>query len=647
MPTTMPEGYYNRFDPAKNFDQHLFRAGFAVQSAEFNEVQSNFASRIQGVADALFRDGDVIRDARIIVNADTGETTCEAGAVYLKGAVRGVAPRSIIVPVVGVIAVGLYLQESVVTELEDPSLRDPAVGTRNYQEPGAARLKIEAVWGFAGDGQPGEFFPVYQVENGVLRPKEPPPNMDGVTQALARYDRDSAGGSYVVGGLTVAAAADLQTGEQVYTVSEGRARVNGYGVELTTSRRLIYPAVPDLRQIDSEPHTSTTAGAQRINLDRTPVAAISQVRITKEVTVTLTHGGYTSAQDPLPDTSVISILEVKQGATIYVAGTDYRLTAGKVDWSLSGAEPAPGSTYTVKYQYIATVQPTAVDDTGFTVEGAVVGSLVLVSYAQKLPRIDRLAIGADGELVWIKGVAADWNPQPPAVPSNLLPIASVHQTWTADRSLVNDGIRVVPMADLAAINSRLDHVMGLIAQQRLESDIHLREAGAKKGLFVDPFVDDSHRDAGVEQTAAVVGGELTLPITAQVHAMGADISAPATAAFSLTPLLQQPARTGSMKINPYMAFDPIPAAVTLTPAVDRWTNVETNWDSAITRRFVVGSGDMSSVSRNTATVMVAQSQSAIETLRSIEVRFEISGFGPNEALSSVTFDGIPVTASPL
>lgn len=63
-----------------------------MQSSEFNEVRSNFAARIQGVADALFRDGDVIRDARVIVNADTGETTCEAGAVYLKGAVRDVAP---------------------------------------------------------------------------------------------------------------------------------------------------------------------------------------------------------------------------------------------------------------------------------------------------------------------------------------------------------------------------------------------------------------------------------------------------------------------------------------------------------------------------------------------------------------------------
>ena len=69
MPT-MPEAYYNRFDPAKKFEAHLFRAGFAVQNAEFNEVQSHFADRIQGVADALFRDGDVIRDARVIIDVD-------------------------------------------------------------------------------------------------------------------------------------------------------------------------------------------------------------------------------------------------------------------------------------------------------------------------------------------------------------------------------------------------------------------------------------------------------------------------------------------------------------------------------------------------------------------------------------------------
>lgn len=646
MNTQMPADYYNRYDPEKHYEAHLFVPG-AVQTAEFNELQSRWCDRLRGVADALFRDGDVVRDARIVVNADTGATTCESGAIYLRGAVRGVAPASLSVPTLGVIAVGIYLRESVVTYLEDPALRDPAVGTRNYQEPGAARLKVEPVWGWSGDGQAGEFYPVYTVEDGVVRAKEPPPQLDSVTQALARYDRDSAGGSYVVSGLSVAAAADLPTGEQVYTVAEGRARVAGYGVELTTSRRLVHATAPDLRFIDSEPHTSTTAGSQRITLDRAPVGEITQVRITAERTVALTHGGYTGAKDPLPDTSVLSIVSVSQLGTTYTPGSDYKLTAGQVDWSLTGAEPAPGSAYSVTYRYIATVAPSAVDDTGCTVTGAIPDTLVLVSYNQKLPRIDRLCLDQDGALVWLHGVAADWNPAPPAVPGNLLPLATVRQTWTTGRSVVNDGVRTVSMADLDLINRRLDSVMGLVAQQRLESEIHLREAGTKKGLFVDPFLDDSQRDAGLEQTAAVVGGELTLPITAAVQALPADIKTPTTAAFTLQPLLQQLARTGSMPVNPYMAFEPIPAAVTLSPAVDRWTNVETNWDSAITRRFVVGSGDMASVSSRTDTVLLMQSQSAIETLRPIDVQFELSGFGPNEALLSLTFDGLPVTASAL
>ncbi len=644
MPT-MPSAYFNRFDPSKNFDAHLFRAGFAVQSAEFNEVQSSFASRVQDISDAIFRDGDVIRDARVIVNAATGDTIAEAGAVYIRGAVRNVVLKDMTVPLVGLIAIGLYLQETVITELEDPSLRDPSIGTRNYQEPGASRLKIEAVWGFANDGQLGEFFPVYQVENGILRAKEPPPNLDGVTQALARYDRDSSGGSYVVNGLSVAAVADLIGGEQVYTVSEGRARVNGFGVEQNTSRRLIYAAIPDLRLLDSEPHASTTVAAQRIDLDRSPVADISQVRITKQVTQTIVHGGFTGAQDPLPDTSVISILSAVQGATTYVLGTEYKLTAGKVDWSLPGAEPDPGSSYDVTYQYIATVIPTAVDSTGFTVTGAVVDSLVLTNYSQMLPRIDSLAISADGALTWIAGVSSDWNPQAPAIPVNLLLLAKVRQTWTADRTVSNDSVRVVPMSELSVIQNKIDRLAELIAQQSLTSDAQLRESGVKKGVLVDAFLSDDMRDLGSAQTAAIFGGELTLPIAGVVAAVSADVSTRTALTYNLSPVLQQTLRTGSMKVNPYMAFDPIPATVVLTPAIDRWTVIETVSAGPITQRLTVGSGNASSTGTSTSTVLLSSSRSAIETLRPIDVHFSVSGFGANEALTALNFDGISVAAT--
>ena len=197
---------HNRFDPADNFDSIAFRQDRVLQSAELNDAQAMFAHRLRSISDVLFRDGDVIRDARCIVNPDTGAVQAEAGALYLKGAVRGVPPAAFNVPTVGVVAIGVYLVTTTVTELEDPSLLNPATGTPSFQQPGAWRIKVTPTWGCEGDGQAGDFFPVYTVENGYLRAKEAPPNLDAVTQALAGYDRDSTGGSYIVSGLNVVQA---------------------------------------------------------------------------------------------------------------------------------------------------------------------------------------------------------------------------------------------------------------------------------------------------------------------------------------------------------------------------------------------------------------------------------------------------------
>lgn len=649
MSSLMPIGYFNRDIPENNYEQHLFVAGAAMQSAELNEIQSVQARRTRALGDALFADGDVIRDASCVVNPDTGLTRLSAGVVYIGGAVRGVPPAEFTIPVTGVVAIGIYVTERVITALEDPSLRDPAQGTRNYQEPGAARLQVNTEWGYTGDGKEGEFFAVYTVEDGYLRSKEPPPNMDAVTQALARYDRDSAGGTYVVQGLSFSVLPNLQDGQQVYSLSEGRARVNGYGVDLPTSRRVVYDATPDVRTITSEPHLSTTASRQKITLDRAPAARITQVLITAEKTVSMTHGSYTGAKDVLPDTGVLSILSVTQGATTYVQGTSYKLTAGAVDWSLTGPEPSPGSTYQVTYRYMTDVQPDSFSEDHFYVTGAIPETLVIVSYEHMLPRIDRLCMKPDGSVEWVAGVADDFNPQPPTIPSDLLSIASVHQTWWAakPRKIVNDAVRTVPMPVLANIENRIDYVMQLIAQQRLESEIHTREAGTKKGLFTDPFIDDSQRDAGIPQTGAIVRGVLTLPVAAEVMSPSNDITRPTFCNFSHAVALSQTLRTGSMKINPYMSFAPVPAKVMLTPNVDRWTEVQTSWTSPSTSRFVVGSGDMSSTSTSTANVMLSSTSATIETLRSIDVNFEITGFGPHEVLDTLAFDGVRVNVTPV
>ena len=124
----MPDSYYDNFNASKNYEKILYRDGYTLQGAELNEAQSAAMHRLQGVADALFKDGDIIRDAGIIVNKETGEVRAQSGAVYLRGAVRGVPEATFTIPVVGTVAVGIRLTQRVVSELEDPALYNPAIG---------------------------------------------------------------------------------------------------------------------------------------------------------------------------------------------------------------------------------------------------------------------------------------------------------------------------------------------------------------------------------------------------------------------------------------------------------------------------------------------------------------------------------------
>lgn len=657
----MLANYFNRFEKTKEYDQIEFLAGRVLQSAELNDMQSILIDKVSGIGNALFNDGAIISGAQITVNVSTGAAQCQAGAIYVKGAVRGVLPANLTIPTTGTVAVGVYVQQSDVTELQDTGLRDPASLTRNYNQPGAGRLKLHVCWGFSGDSQSGDFYAIYSVVNGVLMPKEAPPSIDAITQAIASYDRDSAGSSYVVSGLQLTQLPNDSAGDQIYSVSDGHARVNGYGVTLSTSRRLVYPATPDLRSIVGEPHISSGTSSQRVNLNNGPASAITQIEITAQKTVSVVHGAYTGVTDPLPDPTVLTIVSVSQGGTTYTQGTDYKLTNGNVDWSPNGAEPAAGSTYSVTYQYIATVSPDSWDQNGFNVTGAVAGTQILVNYNQQLPRYDRLVMDSSGNLVWVKGVAAATGVQVPAVPSGMLGLATVYQNWGGTNTVKNDGLRLVSMSNMSDLQTQVANLTSMMAQVALQSNINFIDASQKQGIFVDPLIDDSRRDAGQAQTAAVFGGVMVLPVSiATVSAMPTDVAKRTSLPYTLAPEVSQPLVTGYSLVNPYMAFTPLPAGATLTPSIDQWTVVNTSWTSPVTNsiyRFfawgtyswnaMVAAGipdhqwvySGTSVSTNVVSSVTAPAQ----YLRQITVAFKLTGFGPGENLAGVTFDGVSVT----
>ena len=647
---------YNRRALAdKGYTEVLVREGQGLQGSEINEIQSLQAEALRGVADALLHDGDIVADAAVALDSATGTARCSAGRIYLKGAVRAVPAAVFTVPITGSVVIGIRLIETVVSELEDPELLNPAQGCRAQGMPGAWRVRTETRWGFSGDGEHGELCPVHVVDNGELRPKEAPPAFESANQALAAYDRDSTGGgSYVVEGLGVRRAADTPEGAQVYTVAEGRARVNGYGITLPTARRLVHDARPDLRFVDTEIHKATdealAASGQRILVAHAPLKNVVELRITAQKTVTLTHGAYSGAADSLPDTAVVDILEVRQGDTVFEPGTDYVKTGDTVDWSPTGNEPATGSSYEVSYTHMAAAEPEEQDEDGFTVRGAVPGTSIILKYNQMLPRIDRLCLTGEGLFQWVRGVAAERNARAPAVPDSLLPLAHISQTWRrADlASCVSiDAVRVVPFAEIAGIHESIDQLWREVARNRLETDAGTREAGMRVGVQVDPLLDDSMRDMGAENTAAVFDGLLTLPVAAIAHTLAGDVAAPAVTQYTPRILLEQSYRTGEMRVNPYDAFERMPAEAEITPSVDHWVEQQVNVVGATTRyletgHYVPGNSTLVSQSQSTSLTVVSSAVSELAWLREINVAFTLRGFFPGEELESVTFDGIAV-----
>ena len=132
---------YNRFDASKKYTKLLFRSQQNLQSAELNESQEYIHYAVKEIGDALFKSGDVISGCTCMIDSNTGITTIEAGKIYLNGLVRDVHEGNLTIPTNVSVKIGVYFKERVVTELEDPDLRDPAVGTSNYRQPGAARLQ--------------------------------------------------------------------------------------------------------------------------------------------------------------------------------------------------------------------------------------------------------------------------------------------------------------------------------------------------------------------------------------------------------------------------------------------------------------------------------------------------------------------------
>ncbi|MFG1317998.1 DUF4815 domain-containing protein [Xanthobacter autotrophicus] len=648
-PSNLP-GTYDRARTRPEWDGLVFRERHFAQGAELNEVQTLFRRQAGRIGDLVARDGDRISGADIVVDTATSRIILSTGTIYVRGDARPVAARIFTgVALAGNVTVGVRLTAAYVTEDDDPSLTGLAAGSLSEGEPGAARLIETTTWALSGDGQPGDFFGVYLVRDGTVIDQTPPPGLSNVNAALAGYDRD-ANGNYVVEGCRVTALG-AAAGAQVFSISEGVANIFGYKRTRTTSLRHTEVEDWDVETVDAEPHTFEDGGAgtATIALNHGPIDTINSVVITRQATETLVRGSPNNTSDALGHTGVTTILTVTQGATTYVAGTSYTLSADSVNWGPGGAEPTVGSSYQVTYRYLDAVAVDSQTADTITVTGGVTGTTVIVGYDWRLPRVDLICLDQPGGAVYLKGTSAR-RPVAPLSPVTVLPLAEVTNDWRGTPAVRNSGVRAMHYGQIWRMWNRLVDTLDLVALERLKSDVDAREPVAKRGVFVDPCVDDTYRDAGTPQDAAVFLGSIQLAIDPTFFAI--PIAAPILLDYTEEVIIAQELKTGCEKINPYQSFEPLPARLSLSPSADFWTETRTDWLSEQTQAFTTNvsgaRGTAGTTTRTTvADTLVDERSEILEYLRQIDVDFIVRGFGSGETLAALTFDGIDVTPAGL
>ena len=446
--------YYNRYDKAKNWDYVAILVRRATQAAEINEIQNILEDKTKAVASSLYEQGMIINGCGISYSSSNKKVTLNTGLIFLDGLVYEVASKEI--SITGTVTIGVWKIYSVLTDDEDTSLRNPALGCPEYKSPGAYRVITKTQWGLSTERHENSTFSeVYKIENGIIT------RTAKVKPDLVRYDRH-AHGNYAVEGLTVSFVS-TSSRRQTYKVTKGLAHINGYETEIFQDILFNVPEVFDDEEITKEvTQSETLADSEKtIVLSHTPVTRVSMIRVTKQRTVkNLTHG-VAGCVDELPDDSITKIIEVKQGAKFYVDGTDFRFVSGSdgLDWSLSGDEPTPESKYDVTYQYRANVTTYLYGDAYVKIydEDFLRGEPIDVTY-YKMPRKDIIVMNADGSVELVRGKADAENPIEPDTPSGAIRLAVISQTWVNPPE-VNNSIRSI-QEQLSDLEHRLHELEG-------------------------------------------------------------------------------------------------------------------------------------------------------------------------------------------
>lgn len=552
MSLQMPFKYFNRFDPAKNYKKLLFLSGQGLQAAELNEVQDTILNELKSLGSFLLPNGTILNGGEVeVITANSIDI--KAATVYADGISIAVTARSVPITAVGVELIGMSVLSTLVSDLDDPVIREPDPESPNYGQPGSYRLAQNGVWKKSTEvGGDEAFFPILTLNDGKLVSSSSSTDSSGqINTLIGKYDYET-NGNYVVSGIVPSYdSIDPETDKVLLNVSSGKARILGQPIAVSFLQQIELDAINDLRTVLSEPYVYS--GSKVYPLRYAPIAEIIQVQGIKRITSTIIHGSYSGIADLLPETPVLAIESVVQASTTYVAGVDYISNGDFVDWSPTGSEPSPGSTYQVTYTYVDMFSASFnTGGTGVILDAnnlLVTGSTFFVDYKFYLKRFDRISLDSKGQFIISKGTPGYLNYDKPQYVANALSIAIVELIKYQDPKISLDTVTNISMSELQSIKKTMSNMEVNIAKLSLLENARSTDSfTTKRNLVVDPLYDNDMRDNGasnnllLEDKKLKIGSNLVLGKATTVG-----ISLPYVSEIALS----QPRITGSTKINPY------------------------------------------------------------------------------------------------
>src|SRR5574343_2072823 len=371
--------YYDRFEgneTTKKWDKVAFRAGKVVQSAELNEIQSVLNYKIKQMGSSIWDEGDIITGcgyASVPGSASGYDVSINAGLLYIDGAVRVVPASTTPVAITGIGEefIGVEVTTTTVTENEDATLRDPAVGMGNYGQAGSHRTVMSFEWKLCtGDGTDG-IVTVITLLDGTTKIVEHTSEYSDIVKILPRRTYDESG-NYTVSEFPN--NIEWKLGEEHETVilalEKDKAYVEGAEIEIPTTRKIEIPVNEDYDTVAAE-SLEIYANTQRLyELDLPFVKKVNQLSSHVTGTVSMTRGSgsvddiLSAAQNQLSSdiTSLVDIRGVANGigqtydfdtdtwagaSTVFSETTDWLQSGAYIDWSPPGSEPGYGTTYKV------------------------------------------------------------------------------------------------------------------------------------------------------------------------------------------------------------------------------------------------------------------------------------------------------------